>query len=89
MHGDITLQALRGYRSFSDSTPHAVPGTGLVIFVRQDTPAYLVPVNTPLSVIDIGVKLRQVCNICNIYIGHEFPLTINHMKNLVAQLPRP
>ena len=87
MHEDITLRAPRGFRSFSDSTPHAVPGTGPVTLVRQDTPAYLIPVNTPLSAIAIRVKLHKEYTICNIYIDHEFPLTVNHMKNLVAQLP--
>ena len=67
----------------------AVPGTGLVTLVRQDTPAYLISVNSPLSAIAIRVKLHKEYTICNIYIDHEFPLAVNHMKNLVSQLPRP
>ena len=89
MHGDIVLRGPRGYIAFSNSVPHAVPGTGLTVLVRKQVPAYAVPLNTPLSALAIRAKLQKEYTICNIYIEHDINLQVNHLENMIRQLPRP
>ena len=76
MHGDIVLRGLREYIAFSNSVPHAVPGTGLTVLVRKHVPAYAVPLNTPLSALAMRAKLQKEYTICNIYIEHDINLQV-------------
>ena len=69
------------------TVPHAVPGTGLTILVRKHVPAYAVLLNTPLSALAIRAKLQKDYTICNIYIEHDIMLQVNHLENLIRQLP--
>jgi hypothetical protein len=75
--------------TFSD-TPNPRPGTGLLTLVRLDSACIRLAINSNIQAMAIQTNLnKKMHTICNIYIPPGHQVTVEELRNLSDQLPRP
>ena len=66
---------------------HASGGVAIVISDKYDSTE--IPLNSNLEAVAISISFPKRIHICNIYIPNSFPLDLQDLEDLIAQLPVP
>ena len=62
---------------------------GSLLYVRQDIPHISLPINTSLQAVAVQVSLKRQYSICSLYLPPNNPVTVEDLKDLLQQLPKP
>ena len=66
---------------------HASGGVAITISDKYDSTE--IQLNSNLEAVAISISCPKKIHICNIYIPNSFPLQLQDLEDLIAQLPAP